>query len=489
MSMKHKFLLLLIAAGLILSSCQSDEPSGGDTSTTSADTSTVPEETEPTSSLELLGEYDFGGETYTIVGREYAKLGDLPSYEFVTESENGDLINDTVYKRNRIVEDQYNVKLECIQYDNNTAMNNVQKSQMAGDGAYDLVWSHINTMTSMVMKDLLANYYDMPVIDITKPWWNQLATESLTLNDRCYLQMNYIPFTGVMLSHCLYFNKNLAEEYSIGDLYSLVQNDEWTFDRFAELAKQVSQDLDGNGEYDENDLYGLAASHGTSGVAFSIAMGTKPLKVNDDGSFELTMSSERNQNILEMINSLTSDNATYLITDTSLENDLAKLFAESRALFYSGFLTDSYQFFRDMDDDFGLLPFPKYDASQENYITTVTGGTGLLGIPKYVDNPEMVGAVTEALAIESYNYVYPAIYETVFNEKLLRDDESREMFDILMNGLEIDFGRTFKYTAYSDLIGDLVAKGSTDLASSAAALEPSAEKHYSDVIELFYSED
>ena len=169
MSMKHKFPLLLIAAGLILSSCQSGEPSGSDTSTTSADTSTAAEETEPTSSLELLGEYDFGGETYTIVGREYAKLGDLPSYEFVTDSENGDLVNDTVYKRNRIVEDQYNVTIECIQYDNNTAMNNVQKSQMAGDGAYDLVWSHINTMTSMVMKDLLANYYDMPVIDITKP--------------------------------------------------------------------------------------------------------------------------------------------------------------------------------------------------------------------------------------------------------------------------------------------------------------------------------
>ena len=129
-----------------------------------------------------------------------------------------------------------------------------------------------------------------------------------------------------------------------------------------------------------------------------------------------------------------------------------------------------------MDDDFGLLPFPKYDASQESYITTVTGGTGLLGIPKYVENPEMVGAVTEALAIESYNYVYPAIYETVFNEKLLRDDESREMFDILMNGLEIDFGRTFKYTAYSDLIGDLVAKAQTDLASSASRTRAGSRK-------------
>ena len=213
MSMKHKFLLWPIVAGLILSSCQSGDTTGSETSAAPLDTSTEAEETEPTSSLELLGEYDFGGETYTIVGREYAKLGDLPSYEFVTDSENGDLVNDTVYKRNRIVEDQYNVTLECIQYDNNTAMNNVQKSQMAGDGAYDLVWSHINTMTSMVMKDLLANYYDMPVIDITKPWWNQLATESLTLNGRCYLHMNYIPVTGVILSHFLYLNKKLAQGY------------------------------------------------------------------------------------------------------------------------------------------------------------------------------------------------------------------------------------------------------------------------------------
>lgn len=200
------------------------------------------------------------------------------------------------------------------------------------------------------------------------------------------------------------------------------------------------------------------------------------------------MPNERNQNILEKIIKLTSSNSTYMITDFSLENNLAKMFAEGKSLFYSGFLTDSYQFFRNIEDDFGLLPFPKYDSSQENYITTVTGGTGLLGIPQFVTDSKMVGTVTEALAIESYNYVYPAIYETVFNEKLLRDEESKEMFDILMEGLEIDFGRTFKYTAYSDLLADLVAKGSTDLSSSAAALADAAKQHYSKVLKVFYED-
>ena len=43
-------------------------------------------------------------------------------------------------------------------------------------------------------------------------------------------------------------------------------------------------------------------------------------------------------------------------------------------VFNEKLLRDSYQFFRDMDDDYGLLPFPEYDPSQQDYITTVTGG-------------------------------------------------------------------------------------------------------------------
>ncbi|MCI8387932.1 MAG: extracellular solute-binding protein [Clostridiales bacterium] len=487
--MKKSSLISILLLMSLLASCGSGEVPNDSDSSVNDSTEQDHETTSMITSEERLGDFNFGGAVFNILGREYAKLGTLPSYEFATDSENGDLINDTIYKRNRIVEEQYNVKIVAAQAPQGQGASFVEKSQMAGDGEYDLVWAHINDMSTMVQKGLLADYNSIQHIDITQPWWNQLATESLTINGKCYLQMNYIPFTGTMLSHCLYFNKNLAEVNKIDDIYSLVLDDKWTFDNFAAMVKQVSNDVDGNGVYDDNDLYGLLCSHGTSGGAFSVAMDTKPISINNDGSFKLTMVSDRNQSILEKIVSLTSDTSTYLITDYKLENDLAIMFSEGKSLFYSGFMTDSYQFFRDMKDDFGLLPFPKFDESQENYITTPTGGTGLLGIPKYVKNPEMVGVITEALAIESYNYVYPAIYETVFTEKLLRDDESKLMFDILMNGLEIDFGRTFKHTAYADLITSLTASGSTDLASSAAAVEAQANKHYEDIISIFFEKE
>ena len=489
--MKNKKMMypLLLLCCALLASCgdTAASPAAGETEPASAEIVTETEEvTEKTlyRSAELLGTYDFGGAEYHILGREYAKLGDLPAMEFTVEGENGDLINDTVFKRNRIVEEQYNVSVTSEQ----GAVSLAEKSVLAGDGAYDLIWAHINDMSSLATKGVLSDYYTLPVIDITQPWWNQLATQSLTVNGRCYLQMNYIPFTGVLLSHCLYFNKTIAAEYDLENCYDLVKNNGWTFDKFSALAKTVSRDVDGNGVFDDKDFYGVLASHGTSGAAFSIAMDVKAVKIHEDGTFDLILSSDRNQSILAKIVDLMSDPSAYLITDYAKENDLARMFAADQALFYSGFLTDSYQFFRAMESDFGLLPFPKYDESQPSYITTITGGTGLLGIPRVVADEEKTGVITEALAMESYNYVYPAIYDTVFEDKVLRDEDSMEMFDILMNGMEIDFGRTFKYGQYTDLFCDLVAKKSSDLMSAAAKQEKGAVKAYQKVIDTYYKD-
>ncbi len=439
-------------------------------------------------SSEILGEYDFEGAVYNILKREYAKLGDLPSYEFTADGENGELINDTIYKRNLIVGEQYNIMIESI-LPSGSVYGTVEKSVASADGAYDLVWAHINDVSSLASNSLLSNYYEIPVIDITQPWWNQLATESLTLNGQCYLQMNYIPFTGVLLSHCLYFNKDIAEKYDCPVFYDMVRDNNWTFDNFTAAIKTAGSDIDGNGVYDENDGYGLLASHGTSGVAFSVAMNAKAADIHEDGTFELVLPSDRNQTILGMIIALMAEPSSYLITDYSKENDLAKMFANGQALFYSGFLTDSFQFFRGMDPDFGLLPFPKYDTEQKSYITTITGGTGLLGIPKILADTTKSGAVTEALAIESYQYVYPAVYETVFENKVLRDGDSLEMFNLLMDGMEINFARVFKYADYIDLFANLLASGSDDLASSAKKFDNAATKHYEKLIGMYFEEE
>ncbi len=479
--MKKRILPLLLAA-ILLTGCNGTTETEIESTADTTATVETEAETQIQRSADLLPAADFGGVDYVIIGRDYAKLGELPSIEFVVEEQNGDIINDTIWKRNQTVEENFNVHITAS---TGSAGSLVKTSVTAGDGAYDLAWAHVNDMSSLSLGGYLANYYDVPHIDLHGAWWNQLATESLTLNGKCFLQMNYIPFTGVMLSHVLFCNMDMVTEYGLTSPYEYVNNNNWTFDTFRTMVETVAVDENGDGAQDAGDTYGLLSSHGTSGAAFAIGMGVQPVTFDDKGNFTLSLLSDRNQSILEEIVGLTHTPSSWLITDYSKENDLAKMFAAGQGLFYSGFLTDAYQFFRDMEEDYGLLVFPKWEASDEQYITTVTGGTGLLGIPKVTADMERTGQITEALAIESYHDVYPAVFETVVNSKLLRDEDSQKMFRLLMDGLEISFARTYKYGAYTDMFCDLTAANVTDLASKEAAQASAAQKHYEDVVATF----
>jgi len=95
---------------------------------------------------------------------------------------------------------------------------------------------------------------------------------------------------------------------------------------------------------------------------------------------------------------------------------------------------------RDMDTDFGVIPYPKWDENQQEYLTTSHGGYNVFGIPIDAKNPGMSGAVLEALCAESSNTVVPAFYETALKTKFARDEESSDMLDIIRNGLSATFG-------------------------------------------------
>ena len=169
--MKHSLSLILVLTALLtasLTGCSDTSDNALDTAPVTTGTADVETETADTAtySRDVLPEADFGGAAYHIMGREYAKLGDLPSYEFTTDSENGDLINDTVFKRCAIVEEQYNIDITCETYATDKSAAALETSQLAGDCAFDLVWSHIGSMGTMVQKSLLSNYYDIPHIDI-----------------------------------------------------------------------------------------------------------------------------------------------------------------------------------------------------------------------------------------------------------------------------------------------------------------------------------
>ena len=61
-------------------------------------------------------------------------------------------------------------------------------------------------------------------------------------------------------------------------------------------------------------------------------------------------------------------------------------------------------------------------------------------VPKTVKDREFVGTVIEALSAESYKTVVPTFYEIALKTRYLRDSESKEVLDIVLDQRYFDFG-------------------------------------------------
>ena len=106
--------------------------------------------------------------------------------------------------------------------------------------------------------------------------------------------------------------------------------------------------------------------------------------------------------------------------------------------------------YREMENDFGILPYPKLTVSQENYYTTISPfNSQFICVPLVVDNINMIGAVTEALAYFGERDIKPALYEVTLKGKSARDQESQAMLDIIFQNIVYDIGYYYQVGEYN----------------------------------------
>ena len=149
-------------------------------------------------------------------------------------------------------------------------------------------------------------------------------------------------------------------------------------------------------------------------------------------------------------------------------------FKEGRGLFTSHELTFAVTHLRDVSFTYGIVPYPKYDDAQENYVTITSFPYTLFGIPMDARNPEMSAAVMEAMASESYRTVSPALFENAFKVKYAQDEQSSLMYDIIRSTVSFDFGRVFNNDLNSltySLFRNAIVQQNTNWASTVKSNE------------------
>jgi len=170
---------------------------------------------------------------------------------------------------------------------------------------------------------------------------------------------------------------------------------------------------------------------------------------------------------------LTSDYTGYSNVHTEV---LLPMFAGNQLLFYNNQLLVAMNL-RDMESDFGILPAPKFDEAQEEYINS-TNRSWITFITVPVTNPDtdMTGTVLDACGYYSQQIVTPAYIETTVKNKTLRDNDSAEMLGIILSTRHYDLSHYYKWGGIYDLPNNLVKSKSTDFASRFATISVSTQK-------------
>jgi hypothetical protein len=132
---------------------------------------------------------------------------------------------------------------------------------------------------------------------------------------------------------------------------------------------------------------------------------------------------------------------------------------------------------RDMEADFGILPYPKYDEAQDKYYSRVSYYWCCV-IPVTNEDTEFTGAILEALNCESANSVVPAYYEIALKGKYSRDTESEQMLQLISDNRIVDIGDTTMCDKIRDnFMASLFASNKRDLASKLASVDKQLQKY------------
>lgn len=484
MNKSQKLLTTLILSAILgaTSACGGSPAQTSDTILTDATT-----EEQPTAGYPYYEGSDLKGKTFSV----YNVKKDLWNMICVLQPDevNGETINDAIYNRNELVKSKLNCSIEEINAaDYNTMKTDVQTMVLAGDRTYDAVYMPMFLLTD----GLTENYYhclnDIDTLHLEESYWDQVLLEATSLKKKNYFATSSAHLMGWDGLWCLFFNESMMDDLQLEYPYQLVRDGKWTLDKLTEYSKAAAN-LNGDDSFalnaDGKSVYGCL-SFNNSIDKFLFGLGIDYVSKDKDDMPVLACESEKFISAVQKFASLNSGDGTYFLKASATYADATyyqNFYDNQRCLFLAGEIKTA-QLLRNMEQSFGILPYPKLDEQQKNYRSTAVHQCAVLTIPVTNTEPQDVGLLFDALSYESDRSVIEPYFSVLVEQKGLRNEESIEMLNIIKDTRSFDIGIAYQWVvSISDSLKGAVTSASTDIASIIASNKPEAEKKINDMLE------
>ena len=411
---------------------------------------------------------DFGGYNFRVIASQDWEGNGLYYEDFEIEEEIGEVYNDALFRRNLLLQENFNITFSSINVGD--VSGDVRRTVAAGADEYDLALPRLHNAWNLIPH--CTDLMELQNLSLRESWYDRNCVENLSVDNRLYI-LTGDAFTkhydGIMI---LLFNKQMAQENAMPDIYEIVRDGKWTFDVMGEKSKAVTRDLNGDGVMDVNDMWGYAQQGDIVGAVINGA-GLRYM-YKDDNDIPFTMpNTERMNRAIDSFLDFFNDYSWCATRDGGNQHLSAFwVFPHGRSLFNGIMLHYIRWQMRDVEHDFGIVPMPKLDEAQERYYASVNAyHTFCFMMPKSVEDPEKVAYILDAMGFYGEQIIKPAYYDITLQRKYTRDDESAEMLDIIFSNTTYDLGLFANFGNISSTVQDLILRGSNTYISAYERIE------------------
>ena len=433
MNRAKRILLLVLSCLMLLPTLAACSKDGNKPATTT----TKPDD-DGTDTIEE--KYDYGKRVIRVMERELSDDNNI-YFEIQTTDQDTDVINNALVSRNYAIEAQFNVVLtsRTLSAINGTRRTEVENLIMAGDqeNGYDFLMDYGGNTLYYTINGYLRDLNALTGMNYDNDWWYTDIMEDTAIEGKNTFAVGDLCTASYTATCVLFFNKSLAKQYEVDDCYDMVFDGEWTYEAFSKTGLDVTQDLDGDGQTDQYTFAAAAWNY----QPYFYGRGYKLLSKDGNGN---PIFNSLNQNELkaleEIITLANSEYCWYLGNNAG--GSTSEMFQNSRVMFWVQLMIGAGKL-RNVKFDFGILPLPKRDRTQTEYISYLHTKTSLVSIPTTTENPDAIALLIEKMCQTSGATLKPAYFNVLFDGIIARDNETTQMLDIIYDNVFMDMVQPF----------------------------------------------
>ena len=360
----------------------------------------------------------------------------------------GGLVNDAVLERNIQVEELLGVELVFTQADLTYAevAGDIRRYTQSGDDVFDLVINDIYAYAELIIEGNFRNVLDDEcVFDFEREYWYKDYMEDLRLVDGYQYVLAGDYFIDILRdAHLILLNKQIYMDHynrPADELYDVVTNFEWTYDKMNEIISEKYSDKNLNGVKDKGDQYGFMEPEFWGGsIPFSVSGNPTFISRDEDGYPEVIVheGDRANQLAAAMSNLFNNESASINLT---IDGELLTAFTQDECLILGyqrlGSLENSI--LRQMEGDAAVLPYPMLFASDKKYTTSAHDTTEMGAILATSTDLAFISTVVEVLNRETAKILIPVYYKECLQVQCVDDEKAASMIDIIHDNFDNSF--------------------------------------------------